>query len=151
MGFQPWADLPVYARVLRPLIQLRTRPMYLGWKEPARLCRNILWSAKPMTHSGHWTAERSEPNGQALAAVRGQHGSIHTIDSLRFMLRCPAVPLYFLTLREAGKIRGYAVVSLAGGQARIAGLRVASEIKLIMSMQSQRSPGPSLLIQKCVK
>ncbi len=126
MGFQPWADLPVYARVLRPFQQLRTRPSYLGWKEPARLCRNISWSAKRMIHSGSWIAERSEPDEEILSVVAGQRGSVHSADFLRFMSRCPTVPVYFLALRKARTHMGYAVISLVGGQARIADVRLAS-------------------------
>lgn len=126
MGFQPWANLPVYARVLRPFQQLRTRTSYLGWKEPARLCRNISWSAKPMARTGDWIAERSQPDEQILSVVAGQRGSVHSPEFLRFMSRCPAVPVYFLTLRKAGAPMGYAVVSVVGGQARIADIRLAS-------------------------
>ncbi len=128
MGFQPWASLPVYAKVLRPFRQLWTRPSYAGWKEPARLGRNIAWSMKPSAPVGNWTAAQDIANEEALSTVQGQNGSVHNVEFLGFMTRCPTVPIGFYNLREGGVLKGYAMVSSLDGQARIADLRIDSEV-----------------------
>ena len=127
VGFQHWTDRPVYARILRPLRQLSTRSSRAGWKEPLRLARNISWSLGPFVSSGHWTASAATPDPQVLSLVREQTGSVHEAEFLRFILRCPAVPFRYLTLCKNGAPRGYAVLGVAGGQGRIADLRIASD------------------------
>ena len=127
VGFQHWADRPVYVRVLRPLRQLSTRSSRAGWKEPLRLARNISWSLGPIASSGHWTADAATPDPQVLSLVQGQIGSVHEAEFLHFILRCPAVPFRYLVLYRDGAPQGYALLGVAGGQGRIADLRIASD------------------------
>ena len=125
MGFEHWADRARYARVLRPIRQAGMRRQALGWKEPARIARNTLWSLRPSAPVRNWTADESAPTPEALAPVQAQIGSIHTVAFFEHMLRSPAVRFKFLNLRQAGRLAGYSVLSFVGGQARIADLRIA--------------------------
>ncbi len=127
-GFQHWADLPVYARVLNPIRQLRTRPRHT-WKEPFRLSRNIGWAFVPLASDQSWRAELSLPDGETLSSVQERSGSIHTEQYLRFLTNCPTVSIRCLVLRKGGVPRGYSVISFAGGQGRIAEIRIASDEK----------------------
>ncbi len=128
-GFVPWAERRRYIRILRPLRQLQTRGTTLGWKEPLRLARNTAWSMRPLSPAQQWTAVPSSPEDAVLSVVEGQQGSVHTVASLQYWLRCPTIRFQFLVLRRAGKTMGYSVLSFAGGQARLAELRIASELQ----------------------
>ena len=125
VGFKPWTNLPVYARVIRPVRQFRTRPSRT-WKEPLRLARNIVWSRSGPVSAGDWTADLSVPDERTLDLVHEQTGSVHDRQFLVFMERCPSVPIRCYVLRKAGIPRGYAVLSVVDGQGRIADIRVAS-------------------------
>lgn len=125
-GFKHWADLPVYARVLRPLKQVLSRPAH-DWKEPLRLARNTGWSLAPLSTIARWTAESSIPGEELLALVHGKTGLVHDSAFFSFVLSCPGVQFRSLVLRKASLPLGYAVLSIVGGQARIAEFRIASE------------------------
>jgi hypothetical protein len=127
MKFEHWANRPKYARVLRPLRQASMRSSRLGAEEPLRLLRNWRWSLSSSSPAQDWRAEESVPDDRALSPVRGQAGSIHSSEFLRYMGRCPTVKLRFLSLCQGSEVRGYSVLSEVGGQARIADIRIASE------------------------
>lgn len=127
MGFQHWTERPVYGRVLRPLRQLSTRSSHAGWKEPLRLARNVSWSLGPTAPSGSWRAVEATPDPQVLSLLREQTGSVHEAEFLHFILRCPSIRFRYLTLCKDGVPRGYAVLGVAGGQGRIADLRIDSD------------------------
>ncbi len=126
VGFKLWADLPAYARVLRPFRQVASRPS-LNWKEPFRLARNSFWSLAPLSPVAGWTSEPALPDDAFLSLVHRQTGSVNDQSLLSFMLSCPGIPFRSLVLRKAGAMLGYAIVSIVGGQARIADLRMISE------------------------
>ncbi len=125
-GFVSWADRRLFVRILRPLRQLQTRVLTLGWKEPLRLARNAAWSMRPLAPVRGWTAEPAVPDETILATVEGQLGTMHTVASLEHLLRCPTVRFEFLRLQRDAQTLGYSVLSTVGGQARIADLRIAS-------------------------
>ena len=125
VGFKPWADLPVYARVLRPFRQLITTPTH-NWKAPVRLARNLAWSLAALSPSESWNADVSLPDDRTLALAHEQTGSIHTREFLKFMLRCPTAAIRSLVLHKDGLPQGYAILSIVSGQARIADLRIAT-------------------------
>lgn len=126
VGFQPWAQRRRFTRVLRPLRQASSRPDTRGWREPARILRNSLWSLRPLSPVRDWIAEPSAPTPELLSALPSLPGTLFTVDDLLYRLRCPAVRFQLLALRERGEPRGYCLLSFAGGQARIADLRVAA-------------------------
>ncbi|MDQ2710693.1 MAG: GNAT family N-acetyltransferase [Acidobacteriota bacterium] len=125
VGFKRWADLPVYARVQRPVRQLLTSPAH-NWKAPLRLARNTGWSVAALFPAQAWTAEFSLPDERTLALAHESAGSLNDLDFLKFLLRCPTVPIRCLVLRKNGAPQGYAVLTTVGGQGRIADLRMAS-------------------------
>ncbi len=125
VGFKPWAGLPVYARVLRPLRQSRTRPLR-NWKEPMRVARNLAWSRSRLAAAGEWTAAVELPDERTLAAVHEQTGSINDREFLAFLERCPSVPIRCYVLRKGSVPRGYAVISVVRGQGRLTEVRITS-------------------------
>lgn len=127
MGFAHWADRTRYARVLRPVRQALTRRDKLGWKEPLRLARNAGWHFSRQVSERDWVAQETAVDDQVLAVVGSQPGSVQTAEFLRYMLTCPTVKFTFLALRQGGKLKGYCLFNLVGGQARIADLRIDAE------------------------
>ncbi len=125
-GFKHWADLPLYARVLRPLKQVLSRPSH-DWKEVLRLARNAGWSLAPLSSVAGWATESSIPSEELLSRVHQKPGLVHDKAFLSFMLSCPGIPFRSSVLRKAGAPQGYAILSIVGGQARIGELRIASD------------------------
>lgn len=123
VGFKPWAELPVYARVLRPVRQMLSRTS-LNWKEPARLARNTAWSFAGLAPPHDWTAEFSLPDAETMSRSHEQAGSINSREFVAFLLTCPTIPFRSVLLRKDGMAQGYAVVSTVGGQSRLADLRI---------------------------
>ncbi len=123
VGFKPWAELPVYARVLRPVRQMLSRTS-LNWKEPARLARNAAWSFAGLAPSGGWTAEFAISDADTISRSHEQTGSINSREFVAFLLKCPTITFRSVLLRKEGVAQGYAVVSTVGGQARLADLRI---------------------------
>lgn len=127
MGFQPWGDRSVYARVLHPLMQYSTRVARSGWKGPLRMARNYLWSRSPTAAAANWTARETDPNEQTLALGSQQPGSVHSVEFIRFLLTCPTAQFRYFEFLKKGIAQGYAVVSEVSGQARLTAVRIASE------------------------
>lgn len=126
-GFQPWADRPTYAKVLRPLGKTLKQKGSLDWKDPLRLARNTWWSLSLTASAGDWTAEEAAPASDVLAMVQGQQGSLHSLEFIRYLLLCPTIRFQFLVLRERGEVKGYSILSFVGSQARLADLRLVSD------------------------
>lgn len=129
LGARQIGTLRNYVRVVRPWKQFRTRPPG-GWKAAAKAVRNTLWSRRPLMPAGTWRAaglasfpqplpDAGEPAGSGW--VRGER----TAAQLDYILSCPATCRGFL-LECAGEARGHMLLSRMGGQARIAGLRIAA-------------------------
>ena len=91
------------------------------------MARNTYWSLSGSAPARDWIAEKSEPNAETLALVEQQTGSLHTVEFLQYLLRCPTVAFQFMTLRQGNVPRGYCVVGLVGNLARLAEIRIASE------------------------
>ena len=125
-GFKPWAERPIYVKVLRPFRKhLRRKPRDL--KAPLRFSRDLLCSLSLTASTNGWTVEKATPDDNNMNVVVNQLGSIHSPAFLRYLLTCPIVPFLFLVLRKQGELKGYCVVSIVHGQARLADLRIASE------------------------
>lgn len=130
VGFEHWIDRPVFAKVLRPLRQFSTRGSNTGWKEPARIGRNFLWSRSANASPMDWTIQAAEPDERTLALACRQSGPIHTESFLRYLLKCPIAHFRYFELSKGGAPQGYTVLSEILGQGRIADLRIASEDQL---------------------
>lgn len=126
VGFKHWADLPVFARVLRPFKQAVSRPSK-NWKEPLRLVRNTAWSFAPLSSVAGWTAESRIPGEELLSRIHQETGLVHDRAFFSFMLSCPGIPFRSLVLSKADAPQCYAILSIVGGQARIADLRITSK------------------------
>lgn len=126
VGFRLWSQRQRFTRVLHPLRQALSREDRLGWKEPARVARNLLWSLRPLSPVRNWEAQFSSLEPNLISLVQSQPGSVFTVDDIRFRLTCPAVRFQFLALRQKGEPRGFCLISFAGKQARVAELRLVS-------------------------
>lgn len=130
MGFQQRASLPVYARVLRPWQQYRTRPSGLGWKEPVRIARNSLWRMSRLAPAEGWAAQLIGPEHPLFSTLQEGTDSrlwVRTGDFMRYMLRCPGVAVRCFALVRDGLLQGYFVLNRVAGQSRIAELRLSSQ------------------------
>lgn len=129
LGFREAQALDTFARVVKPVRQARGRPRTSLLSDGARLARNAAWSLAPWgTLPSGWRAVPLEPASAAtpphhlLTVVTPEHGPA----LLEYWLRCPAAPVSGFSIRRDGTAIGHFLVSRAGGQARLADLRVAS-------------------------
>lgn len=126
-GFKPWGERQIYARVVRPFRQGLSRDDHKGWKEPLRVARNTVWSFGTRTPTGEWRAIEAPPTEGLVRASGERLGTVHSAGYLEYMLRCPTVKFRSLALSRAGKLKGYCMLGFAGGQVRIAELRIDAE------------------------
>jgi hypothetical protein len=124
MGFKHHGTARIYARVLRPWGQFRTR-RFDGARAIARLLRNTEWSRAPAASEAGWTCSPAMP-----AALEGDAedypASRHSAGFLEFMLRCPGAEVRYFALSQNGSPQGYFMLSRVGGQCRLADLRIRS-------------------------
>jgi hypothetical protein len=130
LGFAHVGDVALFARVVRPWRQFRTRPAEPIWKGTARLLRN---TASSQSSAGSipkgWRAVRInsfEP------VVNSQHDSVYPMpwrdsEYLNYWLRCPAAEVLGYAILNNDSVRGYFLLSQVGGQTRIADIRLHSE------------------------
>lgn len=128
MGFKQRGTARIYARVLRPWRQFRTRT-FDGSRALARLLRNANWSRSSLASAAGWTSTRSAPDRHFSFSdrTRDYPESRHVAGFLEFMLRCPGAAISYFSLSQNGVPRGYFLLSRVGGQCRLADLRILSE------------------------
>lgn len=130
MGFKQRGVAHIYARVIRPWRQFRTRP-FEGIRALPRLFRNILWRLDGLAMAGLWSSRLlAHPNTELPEQLWAHEvvtpESRHSTGFLEFMLRCPAAHFRYFELLHAGQPRGCFVTSRVGGQSRLADLRIES-------------------------
>lgn len=124
MGFKHRGAARIYARVLRPWRQFRSRT-FDGSRAIPRLLRNTQWSRVPLASSPGWSCAPGLPS--AFEGCAGDYPeSRHSAQFLEFMLQCPGAAMSFFTLSKNGLPQGYFVLSRVGGQCRLADLRIRS-------------------------
>jgi hypothetical protein len=133
LNFRPHGSLEIYARVVRPWKQFRSRQRIASWKELARLGRNTLWSLKPLPSESAWSAatvpqadswlDSMQVPGAVPACTRTRKSAV----VMNYILQCPAARCVLFYLIRSGAAQGYFVLSQLGRQCRIADLYVRSE------------------------
>jgi len=133
IGSKHLGDLKMYARVVRPTLQLRTTPR-AGWKAALKFLRNAAihpgrlpslpknWEALPIADFDASMASILDADGNS-----GVFRARRTVAGLNHMLECPAAIFSAFHVLRSGKPRGYLVLSRAGHQSRIADLRVQGD------------------------
>jgi hypothetical protein len=135
LGYRKTAELQFFARVLRPWQQFRTDPFPRGWKAPARLARNTLWSrAGVRVPRPEWTAQAIPSFDMSCQPIFDARVNFpfpstrRTPGLMNYLLTCPAVVHSAALLRRNGELRGWFVLCRAGGQARVADLWLDSNL-----------------------
>jgi hypothetical protein len=129
LGFVHVSEVESFGRVVRPWKQYRSRPAEAVLKGAARFARNASWSffARSVAPK-NWSAERIESFSSPLNDdVDTEHPTTwRDAGYLNFWLRCPASTVSAYEMRKDGNGIGYFLLSLVGGQARIADIRINS-------------------------
>ncbi|HTS66839.1 MAG TPA: hypothetical protein VMH28_32670 [Candidatus Acidoferrales bacterium] len=135
LGYRRVSDLQFFARVVQPWRQFRSDPFPRGWKAPARLVRNTLRSRAglppiPPDWSAHPVAS-FDMSCQPLLEARVHSpfpSTRRTPGLMNYLIACPAALYSAALVRQKGELRGWYVVSRAGGQSRIADLWLDSNL-----------------------
>jgi hypothetical protein len=118
-GFHAVAEALTWARPIRPWRQAlhhQSRDLRL----PLRLARNLRWSWTPARRIPHgWASVESGPDAAEGVGVLACERDASFFEYLR---RCPAAPGRTFHIVHDGRIAGYFALSMAGEQARVAGL-----------------------------
>jgi hypothetical protein len=131
LGYRRSGELKMQAKVVRPWLQYRTTSEP-GWRAPARLLRNTIWSLPllPPVPKG-WRAARmprfDSSAESLLCARRDALTPLRTIAGLNRILDCPAATFQAFLVYEGSQLRGYFVLSVVAGQTRIADLRLGTD------------------------
>ena len=131
LGYQQAGELKMQAKVVRPWLQYRTTSEP-GWRAPARLLRNTIWSLPllPPVPKG-WQAARIPRFDSSveplLCSQRETLTPLRTVAGLNRILDCPAATFQAFLVYEGSRLQGYFVLSLVAGQTRIADLRLATD------------------------
>lgn len=122
LGFAVRDAIDVFARVVRPIRQARTRPRTGVVKDAARFARNAWWSLRPMgALAPGWSARQVQSFGRDIEHDRSDTAAAHTAEYLNYWLRCPAARLAGFEVYEGDTLVGWYVLSRVGRQTRIAG------------------------------
>jgi len=135
VGYRRAGELHFFARVVQPWRQFRTDPFPRGWKAPARLVRNTLWSRAGLpAFPPDWSAQPTASFDMSclpLFEARANSpfpSTRRTPGLMNYLIACPGAKYSAALVRHKGDLRGWFVVSRAGGQARIADLWLDSNL-----------------------
>ena len=107
IGFRIVEEESLYARVLRPWRQFRTRPVAVTPREIARLARNAGYSMTPRASTAGWSFRQVTSLDPAFVVESsGSSGpaSIHTAEFLNYMSRCPSARIASYELLKQGSV-----------------------------------------------
>lgn len=131
LGYKSCGELRHYARVVRPWLHFQTTPEK-NWKAPLKLLR---YSARTLVGvpdaPEEWSAEEV-PAFCRVAEIKDLGAStcaapLRTPASLDHLLECPAAEFSGYLVRQAGRVRGYFLLSRVGNQVRIVDARLDSD------------------------
>src|SRR5258708_1777313 len=139
IGYQHGGVMKRYVRVVRPWLQLRTRPQQ-DWKNPLRFLRNSASSINPLPPfpPGWQVSKVSGFDSSIEPSFAGQDASspVHsrrTARGLNHLLDCPAAEFSGFVVSGPGGLFGYFVLVRIGRQARIVDLQVNRENRTVDS------------------
>ncbi|MBL8219077.1 MAG: hypothetical protein JNL62_07600 [Bryobacterales bacterium] len=122
-GFKQLTTMHFLARPLRPLRQALTHQRQ-NWKTPARFLRNTVWVMRSASVLSGWTAEPISPGeitGNLLPAPGPGQAVAHRSAALfEYMAQCPTARYQLWLVRQGAEARGYFLLSIIFGQARVA-------------------------------
>jgi hypothetical protein len=129
-GYKPSGELKFYARPLRPWLQARTHQRR-NWKLPPRLARNWLWNVRcPLGPAAGWTAEpvpAHEMPPEVFPVSSAQVSAcVRSADLFRYYEQCPIARHELHLIKQHAEPKGYFLLSLVPGQARVADAWVSS-------------------------
>src|SRR5581483_6353468 len=116
-GFAECARQWEGARPLRPLRQAFAHQRR-DWKLPARFARNAMWAMRPIENTGRYV----EVSPERVSAETSTRAMARPSAFFEFLAKCPITPFRFFAIADGERERGYFVLSLVRGQARVAGL-----------------------------
>jgi hypothetical protein len=124
MGYRPAGKMKYYARPLRPWLQARTHKRR-NLKLPARFARNWLWAMLwPAIGPPGWSAERVAPDQipREVLPVSSEYVTAcqRSVAQFRYFEQCPIARHELYVVRDRGKVKGYFLLSVVPGQARVA-------------------------------
>jgi hypothetical protein len=133
LGFRPWNTATGYVRTLHPLRRLAGEP-HLSWRSLPRFARSMLWTfTAPSRQGDDWkwrkltpaqvqTVDSVLPSANATTAVLERSTAL-----FEYTLQCPMAAMALHSLEQADKIRGYFLLALVPGQARLVDCWVDSD------------------------
>lgn len=132
MEFTPGGTLVYYLRCVRPWRRFLARPpSSSGWRAPARLLRDVVWSLSPSVRpEAGWEAvptPRFGPEDCVNRPARACTLTRREPEALNHWLRCPRGGFTGFLVTHRGRPRGHFLLNRAGHEARIADLRVDGE------------------------
>lgn len=124
IGFRTVGTVTGYVRALYPLRLLRSSG---NSRRLPRFARGLTWMfAGREMPDPRWQARRiaADELGCLTAVLpaprRGMAALERSVESFRYALSCPIVPMHIYAVEEAGQARGYFLLASAPGQVRIA-------------------------------
>lgn len=134
LNYKVAGTVGVFARVVRPWKQFRTRPTEGIGKDVARLARNAMWSRAPAgVIPENWSAVRVQSFDSSLAPLLDRLSVVaHPTPErcaryLNYWLRCPAAEIAGFSILKESRTQGYFLLGRIGGQARIIDIRLTHE------------------------
>lgn len=133
MGFRLYGTQRVYAKVIRPWRQFRSRAITSPLRDGARLARNIYWSWGTMPLPGGWDAQLADRPGGDVDRLTSDwkpssFGSGKRSSALiEYFLKCPVANNRFYNIKHNGTAVGYFILNLLGGHCRIVDIFLNTE------------------------
>jgi hypothetical protein len=133
LGFKLQGTQRLYARVVRPWAQFRSRQISSPLREVGRLLRNAVWSLGAKSPPAEWSAQPASTAGEELDRLtcrwrpQSYCSGKRSAALVNYLLRCPIAKADFYVIYRAGVSAGYFILNRVGGQCRIVDVFIGSE------------------------